>query len=203
MPPDPMTGFSPRPLETLIVALCTVCARKGVSNLLNHTPLAGRPVAARYLARCDGTRLDLGRLRRCCYYDRYTHICHRDTTVSNVTRAHRHVQYRSTLLAVSPLLFTVEVTWVKCKSMKMWHDHACMHLWYKSYTCGANTEPMQPCKCNHHIPSSIMLALSKVVRRTTLEIPGKIPLFFFWKFQIQIQIRISTQYKNLLQNIFK
>jgi len=42
MLPDPMTGFSPWPLVTLIVALCTVCARKGVINLLNHTlPEAG------------------------------------------------------------------------------------------------------------------------------------------------------------------
>jgi hypothetical protein len=42
MPPDPMTGFSPRPVEILIVALCVVCTWRGVNNLLNHTlPVAG------------------------------------------------------------------------------------------------------------------------------------------------------------------
>ena len=71
MPPDLMTGFSPRLLEILIMALYMVCTQTGVSNILNRTSLAGRPVAAQCLARCDGTRLDLGRLRRCCYYDRH------------------------------------------------------------------------------------------------------------------------------------
>ena len=47
MPPDSMTGFSPRPLETLTVALCMVCTWTRVNNLLNHTFLAKGPVAAR------------------------------------------------------------------------------------------------------------------------------------------------------------
>ena len=34
-------------IGTLSMALCTVCARKEVINLLNHTPLTGRLVAAR------------------------------------------------------------------------------------------------------------------------------------------------------------
>ena len=52
-------------VETLIMALYMVCTQTGVNNLLNRTPLVGRLVAARGLARYDGTRLDLGRLRRC------------------------------------------------------------------------------------------------------------------------------------------
>jgi hypothetical protein len=47
MPPDSMTGFSPRPVETLIVALCVVCTWTGVNNLLNHTFLAKGHVEAR------------------------------------------------------------------------------------------------------------------------------------------------------------
>jgi hypothetical protein len=47
MPPDSMTGFSPRSVETLIVALCVVCTWTRVSNLLNRTLLAEGPVAAR------------------------------------------------------------------------------------------------------------------------------------------------------------
>ena len=57
-----------------------VCTQKGVINLLNRTPLAGRQVTARYLARLDGTRLDLGRLRRCRYYG--CHVSHATPTPS-------------------------------------------------------------------------------------------------------------------------
>ena len=41
MPPDPMTGFNPRPWDPHRGPLYSVC-RKGVNNLLNHTlPVPG------------------------------------------------------------------------------------------------------------------------------------------------------------------
>ena len=95
-------------VETLIMALYVVCTQTGVRSLQNRTSLAGRPVAAWYLARCDGTRLDLGRLRRCCYYDRHashatvTPSCHNETVLTSTSKA------GAALLVVSQLLFTVE-----------------------------------------------------------------------------------------------
>ena len=80
-------------VETLIMALYVVCTQTGVSNLLNRTSLVGRLVVARCLARCDRTRLDLGRLRRCYYYNRYisqatvTPSCHNRTVLTSTSKA--------------------------------------------------------------------------------------------------------------------
>ena len=47
-------------VETLIVALCTVCAWKGVNNLLNHTPPeAGTSGSTNQVWGLPVTRLDL------------------------------------------------------------------------------------------------------------------------------------------------
>ena len=65
MPPDPMTGFSPPSWKTLIVALCTVCARKGVNNLLNHTlPEAGTSGSTEQVWGLPEQDSIYGRLRR-------------------------------------------------------------------------------------------------------------------------------------------
>src|SRR6187401_2952809 len=65
MPPDPMTGFNPPSWINLIMALCTVCARKGVNNLLNHTlPVAGTSGSTKQVWGLPEQDSIYGRLRR-------------------------------------------------------------------------------------------------------------------------------------------
>ena len=97
-------------VEILIMALFVVCTRTGVSNLLNRTSLAGRPMAAWCLARCDGTRLNLGRLKRCCYY--YWHASHATVTPS----CHNGTVLTSTSKAGAALLVLTAFPHVRCLS---------------------------------------------------------------------------------------
>ena len=73
------------------MALCTVCARKGVINLLNHTSLTGRLVAAqnKYGGYRNKTRstVDPGGL---LIQSEYSHLSPWHHHV-RVTRAHRHI----------------------------------------------------------------------------------------------------------------
>ena len=116
--PWPDDWVQSRALETLIKALCTVCARKGVNNLLNHTlPEAGTSGSTKQVWGLPEQDSIYGRLRRLMFPAVVSTTKHsftvspgqghnpcllpqisRDTTVSKRARAHRHVRNRSTLL---------------------------------------------------------------------------------------------------------
>ena len=136
------------------------------------------------------------------------------TGMSHMPRWHRRViaQHVPTgmpkagdiLLVVSQLLFMVESHFseVQASANMIW---PCMHALVIYYIYGAT-----PNRCNHAMqmqspyPKFKMLALIKVVRKWSLEIPGKVSLFVFSRKKVQFKFKLKNlqQYQKLSQNIF-
>jgi hypothetical protein len=139
MPPDLMTGFSPRPWEPSSWPSVWCVPGQGLATYWTVLPSREDPWQHGVLARCDGTRLDLGRLRRCCYYH-YRHVPHASVTPSchNTARAHQHVKDRSSQPGCS-LPISCQISYLKSKTWVTCKPWPCMHAVEINYTYGATS----------------------------------------------------------------
>ena len=188
---------------TFIVVIWVACTRPGVNNSLGRTLLSEGPVVARYTARCKSktrsrqTQEVLLKYHQCSFISITWHHCvNKGPCPLACPNQQQHLCPHVTTCMPNKLVWHAS----QGKTHMPW---PCMHMWYNMLLMWCTIILCNQARKQHHISSSIMLALSKVIRRKPFWKSSKSSLFFLWKIQIWIRIRKPTQNRKSSQNIFK